>query len=145
MAFVSPPQVASVIIKLQEPLISSTNSLTQVAGVTALSGSQDCVETMRQAYQRRRDLALKILKEHKLYSYTPQGAFYLMIDVSSVSHDSFSVAKAILNEMKVAVAPGEAFGKDGAGLIRVSLVSSEEDIQEGTRRICNFLSCSHTY
>lgn len=137
---VSPSQLAPVIIKLQEPLISSTNSITQMAGVTALTGPQDSVETMRQAYHRRRDLALKILKEQGIYRYTPQGAFYLMIDVSSVSHDSFAVAKAILQETKVAVAPGEAFGKDGAGMIRVSLASSEDDIQEGISRICKFIS-----
>ncbi|UOF92541.1 pyridoxal phosphate-dependent aminotransferase [Fodinisporobacter ferrooxydans] len=137
---VSPPELADVIIKLQEPLISSTNSLTQKAGVAALAGPQDCVEMMRQSYQRRRDLALSILKEYELCRYTPQGAFYLMIDVSKVSRDSFSVAKQLLHEAKVAVAPGEAFGKEGAGLIRVSLASSEEDIHEGIHRICRFLS-----
>lgn len=136
---VSPPELANVIIKLQEPFISSTNSLTQMAGVAALTGPQDCVESMRKAYHQRRDLALSILKENQLYRYTPEGAFYLMIDVSSVSQDSFEVAKAILQETKVAVAPGEAFGHDGAGLIRLSLASSEEHIQAGLERICEFL------
>ncbi|MCF8564909.1 pyridoxal phosphate-dependent aminotransferase [Alicyclobacillus tolerans] len=137
---VSPPEVARIITKLQEPIISSTNSLTQKAGVAALNGDQTIVETMRQAYHRRRDIALGILKEHQLYRYTPQGAFYLMIDVSSVSTDSMAVAKSILQQTQVAVAPGEAFGEGGAGLVRVSLANSEENIEEGIRRICEFIN-----
>jgi aspartate/methionine/tyrosine aminotransferase len=136
---VSPREVAAVITKLQEPLISSTNSLTQKAGVAALTGPQDCVEEMRRAYQGRRDLAVAVLKEHDLYRYSPQGAFYLMVDVSSVSQDSEAVAKAILAEAKVAVAPGAAFGRDGAGLIRLSLANSDEAVREGLERICRFI------
>lgn len=136
---VAPREVAAVITKLQEPLISSTNSLTQKAGVAALNGPQDCVEMMRQAYQRRRDLALDVLRANGLYRYTPQGAFYLMVDVSGVSQDSVAVAQAILAEEQVAVAPGAAFGRDGAGLVRVSLANSEEHVAEGMRRICRFL------
>lgn len=137
---VAPPEVATVIARLQEPLISSTNSPTQKAGVAALNGPQDCVEEMRQAYRKRRDLALALLREHGLYRYTPQGAFYVMIDVSSVSRDSMAVARAILQEEKVAVAPGEAFGRDGAGLVRLSMANSEEKVEEGVTRICRFLS-----
>ncbi|HEY3365337.1 MAG TPA: pyridoxal phosphate-dependent aminotransferase [Symbiobacteriaceae bacterium] len=137
---VAPREVAAVIIKLQEPLISSTNSVTQQAGIAALNGPQDCVEEMRQAYQRRRDLALDVLREHGLYRYSPQGAFYVMVDVSAVSRDSMAVAKAILKEQKVAVAPGEAFGRDGAGLVRVSLANSEENVREGMYRLCRFIT-----
>jgi len=137
---VAPPEVAATIIKLQEPLISSTNSLAQKAGVAALESSQHCVEEMRLAYQRRRDLALTVMKEHGLYRYTPKGAFYVMVDVSRAGRDSMAVAKAILKEEKVAVAPGEAFGRDGAGMVRVSLANSDENVQEGLLRICRFLN-----
>lgn len=136
---VAPAEVASVITKLQEPLISSTNAFTQKAAVVALSGPQDCVEEMRSAYQGRRDLAVSILKENGLHRYSPQGAFYLLVDVSAVGRDSFAIARQILAEEKVAVAPGEAFGKNGAGLVRVSLASSEEAIGEGLGRICRFI------
>lgn len=137
---VSPAAVADVITKLQEPLISSTNSMTQKAGVAALTGPQDCVEVMRCAYRRRRDLALDILKSYDLYRYTPQGAFYLMIDVSSVSQDSYAVAKDMLQTLKVAVAPGEAFGSDGAGMVRVSLANSDEELRTGVERICQYIN-----
>ncbi len=136
---IAPADVALVISRLQEPIISSTNSPTQKAGVAALMGPQDCVETMRQAYHRRRDLAVRVMAENGLYRYTPQGAFYLLVDVSAVGRDSYAVAKAILQAERVAVAPGEAFGADGAGLVRVSLASSEEALTEGLSRICRFV------
>lgn len=136
---VAPPEVAAVIIKLQEPLISSTNTITQKAAVAALNGPQDCVEEMRQAYQTRRDLAVRVLRENGLYRYSPQGAFYLLVDVSAVSQDSYGVARAILTEEKVAVAPGEAFGRDGAGLVRVSLASSAAQVEAGLEGICRYL------
>ncbi len=136
---VAPVEVASVITKLQEPLISSTNSITQKAAVAALDGPQECVEEMRSAYQRRRDLAVSILKENGLYRYSSQGAFYLLVDISAVSQDSVAVAKSILAEEKVAVAPGEAFGANGAGLVRVSLANSEEALSEGLGRICRYI------
>jgi aspartate aminotransferase len=136
---VSPPEIAEAIIKLQEPIVSCTNSLAQVAGVAALTGPQDSVETMRQAYERRRDLAVSIVRDHGLYGYTPEGAFYLMVDVSSRSRDSYQVSKDLVVAEKVAVAPGEAFGESGKGFVRVSLANSEEHIEEGLRRLCRFL------
>lgn len=136
---VAPPEVAAVIIKLQEPLISSTNAITQRAATVALNGPQECVETMRQAYKSRRDLAVQILRENGLYRYSPQGAFYLLVDVSAAGQDSFGVARAILMEEKVAVAPGEAFGRDGAGLVRVSLANSAEKVSAGLNGICRYL------
>lgn len=136
---VSPPEAAQVITKLQEPLVSSVNSITQKAAVAALNGPQERAEAMRAAYQGRRDLAVGILQEHGLYRYTPQGAFYLLVDVSAVDTDSFGVARAILEQEKVAVAPGEAFGASGAGLVRVSLANSEAAVGEGITRICRFI------
>lgn len=136
---VSPPEVASVIIKLQEPVISSTNSIAQKAAVAALTGPQDCVEAMRNAYRQRRDLAMDVLRRHGLARYTPQGAFYLLVDVSAYSMDSFEAAKAILRETHVAVAPGEAFGAGGAGFVRVSLANREDLLEEGLERICRFV------
>ncbi len=139
---VSPPELAELIIKLQEPFTSCTNSLTQAAGVAALNGPQDDVEIMRQAYQQRRDSAVSVLSEYDLYRYTPEGAFYIMVDVSQRSCDSYRVAKDLLKAESVAVAPGEAFGESGAGLIRVSLANSEENIKEAMRRICRFIKQS---
>src|SRR5207244_424434 len=64
---------------------SNTNisTLIQRAAAAALTGPQDCVEMMREAYRRNRDLTVDLLKEYGRYIYTPHGAFYALIDVSS--------------------------------------------------------------
>lgn len=136
---VSPPPVAQTIIKLQEPLTSCVNAVAQKAAEAALTGPQDCVAAMREAYRQRRDLALAIVREHGLFRYEPQGAFYLLVDVSAAGLDSYAIAKALLAEEQVAVAPGEAFGTGGRGLVRVSLAAAGDAIAEGLRRIARFL------
>lgn len=136
---VAPPPVAALIAKLQEPLTSCVNAVAQKAAEAALRGPQDCVETMRRAYQARRDMAVAILRQHGLYRYRPSGAFYLMVDVAAAGTDTYAVARALLREEQVAVAPGEAFGAGGKGFVRVSLASSDEAVGEGLTRICRFL------
>lgn len=136
---VAPPDVAAVITKLQEPLTSCVNAMAQKAAVAALEGPQDCVEEMRAAYHRRRDLAVGVLREHGLYRYLPRGAFYVMVDVSAAGPDSFATARSFLQQERVAVAPGEAFGADGRGLLRVSLACADELVVEGLQRLAAFL------
>ena len=69
--------------KLQEPLVSCGVGFAQKAAVAALEGPGDCVRAMCDQYRARRDLALEILREYGLYRYTPGGAFYLLVDISS--------------------------------------------------------------
>lgn len=132
----APTHVSAIITKLQEPLVSCPSSISQKAGFAALSGSKEKVEEMRQTYKRRRDLAVSILKDYGLYEYTPGGAFYIMVNVSALGEDSREVAKRILKEHKVAVAPGTAFGVSMRNYVRVSLAASEENIRTGLERIC---------
>ena len=102
--------LAAVISKLQEPTVACTSSISQKAAEAALNGSQDCVSEMVRAYRRRRDLALQILETKYLNFYKPEGAFYLLVDISSKSQDSDQFARDLLVQEKVAVAPGKTFG-----------------------------------
>jgi len=122
--------------KLQEPFVSCGSGFSQLAAVEGLEGSQECVREMREAYQRRRDVALEVLREYGLYHYTPGGAFYLLVDISSTGLDSRAFALRLLEEKKVAVAPGSTFGEMCRNHVRVSIASSEENVREGLRRIC---------
>ena len=131
--------VAQLVSKLQEPYTSCTCSVSQRAAEAALAGPQACVQEMAQAYRSRRDVALDVLREHDLYQYTPGGAFYLLIDINASGMDSYDFAKTLLAEQSVAVAPGGTFGKNSDQQIRISLASSEENIREGVRRICQFI------
>jgi aspartate aminotransferase/aminotransferase len=122
---------------------SSTNvsTVVQKAGAAALTGSQACVAEMRDAYQRRRDVALGVLKAYGRYTYTPCGAFYLLIDVGDQLDQTYSVyqfAFDLLLRHNVAVAPGSAFGVVARNHVRISLAASELDIERGVRELCAF-------
>ena len=125
--------------KLQEAFVSCGTGFSQLASAVGLNGSQKAVQEMKEIYKCRRDLALDILKEYSLYSYTPKGAFYLLIDIASTGMDSMDFALKLLEEKKVAVAPGNTFGEMSKDHIRVSFASSEGNIQEGIKRICEMI------
>jgi aspartate/methionine/tyrosine aminotransferase len=127
------------IARTLEPLLSCTGGPNQMAALAALTGPQDCVAEMRDSYRRRRDLVDRILRKYELYQYTPSGAFYVMIDISSTGMDSYDFARTVLAEQKVSCAPGGTFGPESGGYIRVSLATAEEDLVEGVTRICNFI------
>src|SRR5215469_16961610 len=96
---------------------------------------------MRQAYQRRRDLAVSLLKDLGRYIYTPHGAFYLLIDDTSpegTPRRGRQFALDLLHERNVTVAPGSAFGSVAEHYVRISLAASEEEIERGVREICAF-------
>lgn len=125
--------------KLQEPFVSCGTPFSQLASVAALDGPQDCVAEMREAYRRRRDIALDVLRERGLYRYTPGGAFYVLVDISAAAMDSRDFAVRLLKEKRVAVAPGSTFGRLSAAAVRVSIASRDEDVKEGVKRICDFI------
>jgi aspartate aminotransferase len=78
------PALAAQLTKLQEPLVSCASSFSQLAACAALTGPQTCVRDMRAQYRARRDAALRTLRERGRESaYSPGGAFYLPVDISS--------------------------------------------------------------
>ena len=122
--------------KLQEPFVSCGVGFAQMASVDGLDGPQDSVGIMRDTYRARRDVALEVLREFDLYRYTPGGAFYLLVDISSTGMDSRDFALRLIEEQKVAVAPGSTFGETCADHVRISFASPEENVREGLRRLC---------
>jgi aspartate aminotransferase len=132
---VVPLTVAPTLAKGQEPIISCVNAPAQYAALAAVTGPQSVVGEMRDAYHRRRDLALEVLAGTALPAFTPSGAFYLWVDTSATGLPSRELAMRLLEERNVAVAPGSAFGSRGEGFLRVSLASSAESISEGLHRL----------
>jgi len=133
------PDYIEVAAKIQEPFVSCGTGFSQLASMEALKGPQDCVREMRDAYRRRRDAALEVLREHDLYRYTPGGAFYLLVDISATGMDSRDFTVQLLKEKRVAVAPGSTFGQVSGGHVRISIASSEENIREGLTRLCTMI------
>lgn len=136
---VAPPAVSGVVRALLGSYTGSASSVSQKAAEAALDGDQSCVHEMRESYRRRRDVALGIFEDLGLQVFCPQGAFYFFIDVSQCHMDSVTFAKELLQETQVAVRPGELFGPEGKGYVRVSFAASEDALIEGIRRLGLFI------
>ncbi|HUW78224.1 MAG TPA: pyridoxal phosphate-dependent aminotransferase [Candidatus Nanopelagicaceae bacterium] len=132
---VAPPEMIGLIQKTFEPIFACTSGSIQMAGVAALEGPQDCIETMRSAYQVRRDLAAAMLTDARIPFALPAGAFYLWIDISASGQTSTKFASDLLESQHVAVTPGIAFGPFCDSFIRVSLASHEDVIRAGVTGI----------
>ena len=129
--------------KLQGQYTSGTNDVAQRAALAAYKGDQQCVKDMRVAFQRRRDLIVKLAKEIPgLEVNVPQGAFYLFPHCKKLfgkSYGDYTIntstdfAMYLLQEAHVATVAGDAFGEpDG---FRMSYATSDDNIREALRRI----------
>jgi aspartate/methionine/tyrosine aminotransferase len=136
---VAPPDLARILTGMQEPIISCVNTPAQMAALAAVTGPQDVVREMSEAYRARRDELLGVLDRGGLPSSRPSGAFYVWADVSEAGMPSMELARSLMEHEHVAVAPGSAFGELGEGYVRLSLASSREDLLEGTSRLLRFV------
>jgi aspartate aminotransferase len=135
-----PSAIARELSKVQEPLISCVSSPAQFAGIAALTGPQDCVDMMRSAYRSRRDSAVSVATGHGVPFVTPQGAFYLWLDIRQSGMKSRDFALALIRERGVATAPGTAFGTEGEGWLRISLANGEEAVIAGVDAVAAQIS-----
>jgi len=136
---VAPPDLATLLTGMQEPIVSCVNTPAQMAALAALRGPQQIVGEMRDAYRERRDELLGILDRGGLPSTRPSGAFYVWTDVSAAGVTSMDLARSLIEREHVAVAPGSAFGELGEGYVRLSLASAREDLLEGASRLVRFV------
>jgi aspartate aminotransferase len=140
---VGPADVIKAASNLQSHLTSNVSNISQRAAIAALTGPQDAVETMRLAFDRRRlTIVAELNKIAGLRTPTPEGAFYVYPDVSGLlgrewggvtPTTSLELADLILEQVEVAVIPGEAFGP--SGYIRMSYALGDEDLLEGVQRL----------
>ena len=139
----APLWLAKAVNKLQGQYTSGASSIAQKAAEAAYTGSQQCVEDMRVAFERRRDLIVSLFREIPGVNINvPDGAFYLFPEVSSffgkkagdvVINDANDLALYLLNEAHVATVSGDAFCCPG--YIRLSYATSDENIIEAAARI----------
>jgi aspartate aminotransferase len=139
---VAHPDVIRAMSTLQSQSTSNICSIVQKAAIAALTGPLDCVEEMRLAFARRRDLCLSIIKTwDKAFCPTPAGAFYLFPSVSGYYTDavpgSTALSEALLTEAGVATVPGVAFGEDRC--VRLSYATSDETLVKALTIMGDFL------
>jgi aspartate aminotransferase/aminotransferase len=139
---VSNELISRALEKQQELCASCAPSISQKAAEAALALPHQYIDTMVAQYRRRRDMAINTLKKHDLYSYTPQGAFYVLIDITSTGMDSNIFADRLLSEQQVAIAPGATFGTLAGKYVRVSLAVDETVVIAGIERVCNFIKAN---
>jgi len=139
---VAPAWLTDGMVTLQGQSTSNINALAQAAAVAALKLPEADFAGQVSSFSRRRDLALEILrKAGKIKVFAPDGAFYLFVGVGAflkAGEDSMGFAERLLEGAQVAVVPGTPFGEPE--FIRLSFATDEASLQEGCRRIVEFLS-----
>ncbi|MBE6059647.1 MULTISPECIES: pyridoxal phosphate-dependent aminotransferase [unclassified Clostridium] len=141
-------KITSLMSNIQSHTTSNPCSISQYASVEALNGDQSEVEKMKQEFKKRRDFMVdKINSINNLSCVKPEGAFYVMVNISKVLNkevdgkiikDSLTFSDLLLEKEKVAVIPGIAFGVDD--FIRLSYATSMENIEKGLNRIEDFVN-----
>jgi len=138
-------EIISVMSKIQGQSTSNPTSIAQYAALEAVAGDQSVIKDMVSEFKKRRDFIVKELNEISgVKCYNPEGAFYVFPDISGVIKNknlkgSADFSSKLLDEKKVAVVPGVAFGNDSH--IRLSYATSMKNIEEGIKRIKEF--CKH--
>lgn len=143
----STTEIAKVMNTIQSQITSGPNSIAQRAAVTALQGSQECVEEMRLAFDKRRKyMCDRINNIPNLEALVPKGTFYLFINLSGALGKSFQgqniengddFARQLLESKKVAIVPGSGFG--APNYVRMAFATSMEHIVEGLERMETFV------
>jgi len=138
---IMPKDLAARVDLLLTHSIGSTAHFTQFAGLEAITGPQEMVNTMVTEYQRRRDAITDGLNAIPGFvCQKPQGAFYVFPNITGTGMGSTELANLILEKAGVALLPGNSFGQYGEGYLRLSYANSIENIQKGLERIHTVLA-----
>jgi aminotransferase len=135
----APAPLIEAMMKIHQYAILCASTLSQEAAVEALRGAEGTTHEARESYRIRRDFLRRKLEEAGLKPTNPAGAFYLFVDVRSTGLTSREFALQLLEEEKVAVVPGEAFGPGGEGFVRCSYSTALDRIEVAAERISRFV------
>ncbi|MDR1658009.1 MAG: pyridoxal phosphate-dependent aminotransferase [Deltaproteobacteria bacterium] len=142
-----PEPLARAAAKLQSQMTSNPNSVAQKAALAALEGPQECIDSLREAFGRRRNILVELLR--KIPGVTcpePKGAFYVFPDFSRhfgrtigrvKIEKADDLASVLLEECQVATVPGSGFGEKRS--IRLSYAASDDELRQGLERLTNLL------
>jgi aminotransferase len=136
---VAPPALTEGIRKMHEFLTVAAPAPFQEAGAVALALPGDYYTAMRGEYQRLRDWLVSVLEARGFVCHRPQGAYYLMADISAFGfEDDVTFARYLVREIGVATIPGSSFyldPRDGASLVRFCFSKRDETLEEAARRL----------
>ena len=135
-----PAPVIRIMTKIHQSCIMSAPTTSQYAAIVAMRECDDQIEIMRREYDHRRKLLVNSFNEMGMSCFEPQGAFYVFPSIQCSGLSSQEFCQRLLQEKKVAIVPGDAFGACGEGHARVSYAYSVDHLTEALRRIRAFLA-----
>ncbi len=134
-----PKEIIEQMLKIHQFAIMCAPTTSQYAAVEALRNGDNDVLEMRMAYNQRRRFLLNAFKEMKLECFEPFGAFYVFPCIKEFGMTSDEFATRFLQEEKVAVVPGTAFGDCGEGFLRISYAYSIDNLKIAIGRLADFI------
>jgi len=140
---IAPAEFVRPLQKIQQNFFISAGSISQWAGLAALSRAGEDVAHMRAVYNERRKYLLHRLRDLGfVIKVEPKGAFYVLVNAKHLAESSYDLAFEILEKAGVGVSPGIDFGRNAEGYLRISYANSLDNIKEGLDRIESYLqSC----
>jgi aspartate/methionine/tyrosine aminotransferase len=126
-------------LKMQQHIISCPNSFVQYGALAALTSPQDCLHEMVDRFDHRRNLLISLLDDLGLPYARPRGAFYIFPDISKYGLTSMAFCERMLDEARIALVPGSAFGPPGEGYVRIAYSVSRAEIEIGMGRMAEVL------
>ena len=135
-----PKKIIEQMLKIHQFAIMCAPTTSQYAAVEALKNGDEDVKEMREAYNQRRRYLMHAFKEMGLPCFEPYGAFYVFPCIKEFGMTSDEFANRFLEEEKVAVVPGTAFGDSGEGFLRISYAYSLEDLKVSIGRLGDFVA-----
>ena len=134
-----PSEIIEAMMKIHQYSILCAPIMGQEAAVEALDRGEQSMIGMREEYERRRNFVVAALNEHNIKCPMPRGAFYVFPNITSTGLTSKNFGLQLLQEKKVAVVPGTAFGPSGEGFVRCSYATSMEQLKIAMERIGDFV------
>ncbi len=135
-----PADIIKQMTKIHQFAIMCAPTTSQYAAVEALRNGDDDVRLMRGAYNQRRRFLMNAFKEMNLPCFEPYGAFYVFPCIKEFGMTSEEFATRFLEEERVAVVPGSAFGESGEGFLRISYAYSIDNLKEAMTRLARFVN-----
>ena len=134
-----PKEIMKQMLKIHQFAIMCAPTTSQYAAIEALRNGDEDVRRMRESYDERRRFLVNALNEMGLPCFEPKGAFYVFPNISAYGMTSEEFARRLLEQERVAVVPGTAFGECGEGFLRISYAYSIDNLKKALDKIEKFI------
>jgi len=134
-----PEKILAAMTKIHQYTLMCAPVTSQMAGREAMRNGAKVVQEMKREYNRRRNFIVASLNELGMECHMPQGAFYAFPSIKGLRMSSMDFARELLEQQKVALVPGQAFGSECADHVRISYASSYDNLREAVARIKIYL------